>query len=206
LAEESFDYMLNKFLILGVVADFRVHGNRTKALTNNDIVLKKLSTVEMEEIIKSFIDLSFSFSHPSYKALRKEKYIVDIQLPDNNGEIWLFLPLLKDCLFEILFNIRKRFWSYQDDLDNGPLKIICALKNNGDLCVSNSHGNLVMSESRFQRLQVSLKNTNCAKGLPLIYMLSNVIYGRDSRLCFDQRNGGQFSVTFPAGTQYKRSN
>jgi hypothetical protein len=157
------------------------------ALMNNDIDPRgdKLSFSQLKKKISKYAEVIFSMYLGKYLAFNDYYYLCFVD--NTNGEkIVVFEPFLDEIIFEILYNIRKKynyFKDYRITLDNKmriEIKVSC-----NSISFENNYANLHnLDRATILGLNKRIQDKKTKKGLNLISTICDILYQENCKLDF----------------------
>lgn len=170
--------LLNKQRLIKFIADFENTKNLDSALGDNEIFKQERPFQYIESLFTDLSPFVFSSYHPKHNTIEK-KYISLTFKNNYNGKMIICYDLiLKEIVFEVLFNIRKRYNNYFPVYLNSDNKLeihveIIEFNKINYLQIINNNCDLVCTPELIQKL--NFKDRNIKKGLNLINTISEII-------------------------------
>lgn len=183
LIKAVFTLILNKQIIFKLYADYKETDDIKKSLKDNGISLQRYSKEEFICKYKKFIETILTFVYEKYPAINDKNFTLDILVRENVGDIQIYSKLFDEIIFEIIFNIRKHYNGYFDDLidESDRMKIEFVISND-NLSIKNSHAKYIITEEEGRILKKRMKRSAFKKGLNIINTIAGMLYKKDCDL------------------------
>lgn len=170
--------LLNKQRLIKFIADFENTKNLDAALGDNEIFKQEFPFEYIESLFTDLSPFVFSSYHPKHNTIEKSCISLTFKNNCKDKMIVCYDLILKEIVFEVLFNIRKRynryFPLYLNDANKLEIHIeIIELNKIYYLQIINNNCDLVSTPDQIQKL--NFKDRNIKKGLNLINTISEII-------------------------------